>query len=208
MTAKKKSLVLTTVMGVICFLIWKFSGISLSHEIPTDYTILPHPTNNSIKEQFVYLVLTILLSICFYFPFYLTNKFSKIRPLFGTIFSIIFLFLLITYTSSNIKGVLLANWFGEDYGFGINLIKGFFISPIIYYLFNRFAFNDLPVRSLFYFFIMSFVVYFLSKLLSYPTIDSIETTVRYILIDGYFIFFYAIAFGLIGLDANQKNSMK
>ncbi len=204
MTDKQKPLILTFLIGVICFLIWKFSGISLASEMPPDYSVYPFPTANTNKERFVYLIFSTLLSICFFFPFYISKKASKVRVILGAILSMLILALFMDYISSNTKGLLLSNWFGEDYGFTINIIKGFFLFPFFYYFLNRFAFIKLPIRSLIYLFTMSFVIYFLSKFISLSVLDGIVSTIRHILLDGYFIFFYVIAFGLISIDAKIK----
>lgn len=203
MTSKEKSLLLSCIIGTICFIIWKVSGVSLSHEMPTDYSIMPHPTANTIKEKIIYFIISILLSTCFYFPFYLSKRYSKLRIAIGATLSIVSLFIVIGYISSNTKGLLLSNWFGEDYGFGENMIKLFFGFPVFYFFFNKLIFIDFPKRNLIYLFMMSFAIYFIAKLISYPNLDGIVTTIRYVLVDGYFIFFYAIGFGLIGINKNK-----
>lgn len=204
MKAKEYPLFLAGLIGIICFVIWKFSGISLSHEMPADYSIMPHPTANTIKERIVYFIFSFLFAICFYYPFYLSRKYSNLKISIGAICVIVFLFILTDQISSNTKGLLLSNWFGDDYGFGKNMIKLFFLSPILFFIFNKLVFFDFPNRNLIYLFLMNFAVYFLAKLISHPGLDGIVSTIRDILVDGYFIIFYALAFGLISISANKK----
>ncbi len=202
MNNSKKSLTFTIGIGVVGFLLWKFSGIGLSQPIPVDYSMRPYfPTESTFYEWMVYFLFAVLLSACFYFPFYVSGKINSSRAKNGVLLSVAFLFLLIGYVSGNIKGVVASNWFGEDYGFGVNIFKMFFIAPVFYFVLNQMIFTSLPFRSLVYFFFMNFVVFYLSNFISHPAENTVITPVAFILLDGHFVFFYALAFGVIGWDA-------
>jgi len=205
MTPIAKSLLSTFSIGILCFVIWKFSGIPLSYEMPPDYSIVPHPSSNSIKEKLVYFIFAILLSVCFYFPFYQTENYPDNKLLAGVILSTIFLFFLIDSLGSNTKGLLKSNWFGQDYGFSWKLVKAIFLAPIGYYIFNAIANFRLPLRSFVYLVSLTLIIYWISKFIGNPKGTwGLIPNLRYILVKGYFIFFYGIGFGLISIDANRK----
>ncbi len=204
MSDSKKMLLFTVVIGLAAFLLWKISGIALSKPVIVDYSNRPYfPTESTAYEWGIYWIFAVLLSACFYFPFYLAKKINSLRAVIGILGSVVAFFILIGFVSSNIKGVLASNWFGEDYGFGTNITKVFFVAPVIYYFINKLSFPDFPFKNLFYFFIMNFAVYFLARSISYPVADIDEMPVRFILLDGYFVFLYALAFGLIGWHTNR-----
>ena len=204
MNNSQKSLLVTLTIGMIMFFLWKFSGIALSRPVLVDYSTSPYfPTDSTFYEWIIYSIFAVLLSTCLYFPFYLSDKINSARSAIGIILSVIVLFLLIGFLSRNIKGVLASNWFGEDYGFGVNITKVFFIAPIVYFIVNKLAFPRFPFKNLFYFFMMNFAIYLISKFISHPMSYPDEMPIRFILLDGYFVFLYALTFGLIGWSSNR-----
>lgn len=204
MNNSQKSLLVPLGIGIAMFLLWKFSDIALSQPVMVDYSTRPYfPTDSTFYEWMIYWIFAVLLSTCLYFPFYLSNKINTPRAVIGIILSVMVLFILIGFVSKNMKGVLASNWFGEDYGFGVNITKVFFIAPIVYYIVNKLTFPRFPFKNLFYFFMINFGVYFVSKLISYPVSYTDEMLIRFILLDGYFVFLYALGFGLIGWHSNR-----
>jgi len=73
----------------------------------------------------------------------------------------------------------------------------------VYFIVNKLAFPRFPFKNLFYFFMMNFAIYLISKFISHPMSYPDEMPIRFILLDGYFVFLYALTFGLIGWSSNR-----
>ncbi len=203
---KITSYVIAAIIGVICYLIWKYAGLALSKEISPDYSILPHPTNNTIREILIYFLISFLLTCSFYFPIINSGIYANAKIRNGFLISVLFLSVTMSYVSSNAKGMLLSNWFGEDYGFTINLIKTFFLAPILFYFLNRLVVVKLPVRSLVYLFLSSFAIYYISKFSTNSNLRGLDS-IRAILLNGYFIIFYSIALTFVSVNALKEESI-